>query len=363
MTFSDLFKKYWDNLIIGIVAGIVLYYRLKINSGLHSAVYIFIGGLLLISVYTFFVWLGKKYDWNKKFIQFLKRFLKNINIQNFNLPLLIKSYLFILSIIFFVFITLLLNSFKLLHPLLVVLSLLFSSAIIFILYIFKKLPKDHLNTVALFLFITSLIIIPLMIYISYPLGIKGVNNEPLEVEVDFYIVNNEINNEELLNYISIANDIWGEYNIHVLAKEIHNVQINLTDKERSFLYNNVTKEDGACEMYMHIINRITDNNSNMSIIYVKGEGNSGRGSLCGHSFAIFQQERLCLSRNKMCIRDLTGWDLAHEIGHILGLIHPKNIYKENLMNDKHKIFYKSSFLTQQQIDTVIRTIKQKEGEE
>jgi len=361
MKFSTLFDKYWDSLIVGIVAGLVLYKGLQINNAWQSALYIFTRGLFLILIYTFFVWLGKKYNWDKKFIGFFKKFPKNINMIHFNINLIIKSYLFILSIVFFVSITLLLNSFRLLPSLLVVSSLFFASAIIFILYIFKKLPKDHLNTVALLLFITSLVVILLMIYISNLSELKGINNKPLETEFDFYIVNNEISNNELLNYISVANNLWKEYNISISAKEIHNVQINLTEEERSFLYNNVTEEDNACEMYMLIINRITNNNSNMSVIYVKGEGNSGRGSLCGHSFAIFQKEKLCLlGKEKFCIRDLTSWDLAHEIGHVLGLIHPSNIYKVNLMNDKHKIFYKSHFLNQEQIDIVVKNIKEKE---
>ena len=63
----------------------------------------------------------------------------------------------------------------------------------------------------------------------------------------------------------------------------------------------------------------------MSIIFLKNHISKkmGRGNLCGHSFAIFQQE-------KIYFLDLTGWNLAHEIGHVLGLIHPNNFYKVNL---------------------------------
>ncbi|MCK5149705.1 hypothetical protein KAJ87_02165 [Candidatus Pacearchaeota archaeon] len=79
MKFSELFKKYWDNLIVGIIAGLVLYYGLKIQNGIKAGIYIFTISILLILIYTFFIWLGRKYDLDKKFIHFFK----NLNFRKF----------------------------------------------------------------------------------------------------------------------------------------------------------------------------------------------------------------------------------------------------------------------------------------
>jgi hypothetical protein len=203
--------------------------------------------------------------------------------------------------------------------------------------------------------------IGLVVYISLPSEPKGVNIEPIEAEFNFYIVNDEIDQQDLNKYVLEADKIWNKYNISVLINKTYYVNINLSNEERNLLYTNIseinTKEENKriCdEEYMPIINQITNNNPNMSIIFVEGKGASGRGSLCENSFAIFKYE-------KNSWVDVTGWNLAHEMGHIFGLGDSSNIYKINLMNDKHKIFWKPSFLTQEQVDIIVKSIKDKQN--
>ena len=47
MEFKEIFEKYWDNLMIGIISGLVLYYGLKIQNGVKAAFYIFIWAFIL----------------------------------------------------------------------------------------------------------------------------------------------------------------------------------------------------------------------------------------------------------------------------------------------------------------------------
>jgi hypothetical protein len=271
----------------------------------------------------------------------------------------VKTYIFIFSLMLLVFVAMLINSFKLLNSLILLMSLIASSTLIFVLYLFRKNPKEVPNILSLLLVITTLFVILFLIIVSFPSEAKGINKDHLITEFNFYIVNNEIENKDLVSYISKANKIWNKYNITIHIENIYNVEINISDEERYFLYTNVSEKNSEeenkriCEEeYMPLINQITSNNSNRSIIFIEGDGSSGRGSLCGHSFAIFNRE-------KFYFIDLTGWNLAHEIGHIFGLIHPENIYKINLMTDKHKLFWKSSFLTQPQIENVKSTIQKR----
>ncbi|MFA5953333.1 MAG: DMT family transporter [Candidatus Pacearchaeota archaeon] len=354
MKFTEIFEKYWDNLIIGIIAGIVLYYGLEIKSGLRSALYIFLLGLFLVLIYTFFVWAGKRYNWNKNFIGFFKK----INFRKFDPKLLVSCYLFFLSIIIFSLISLLLNSFKLLHPLITILGVLFSSLIIFILFMLQKSPKENINTISLFLVLVTLVMIGLVIYISLPSEPKGINLDHLDTKFNFYVINNEINKQDLDKYVFEADKIWNKYNISVLINKTYYVNINLSDKERAILYSKGNNETECWEEgYMDLINRITNNSPNESIIFVSGGENAGRGSLCGHSFAIFRHDKI--SYLNLTFRDLTGRNLAHEIGHIFGLIHPEDHYKLNLMTDSHKLFYKSHYLSQKQVDLIANNIKNK----
>ncbi len=83
MRFSELFEKYWDNLIVGIVAGLVLYYGLKIQDGIKAGIYIFTISLALILIYTFFIWLGKKYELDKNFFEYLKKLIKILRTAKF----------------------------------------------------------------------------------------------------------------------------------------------------------------------------------------------------------------------------------------------------------------------------------------
>ncbi len=71
--FKNIFTKYWDNVIIGIIAGLVVYYGTKINNGLVSAIYIFIFAMLLVFIYSLCVWADKKHLDNK-YWNFLKKY-------------------------------------------------------------------------------------------------------------------------------------------------------------------------------------------------------------------------------------------------------------------------------------------------
>ncbi|MEM3408166.1 MAG: zinc-dependent metalloprotease family protein [Candidatus Micrarchaeia archaeon] len=185
---------------------------------------------------------------------------------------------------------------------------------------------------------------------SLPSEERGSNIEPLEVSFNFFIVDYAISAEELSQYIREANNIWNKYNISIKINKTIFVNGKITDSEKKFLFDNITMiqtndeiEKICTEQYIPLLNKITNNQINMGIIFMNIKTiYGGRSSLCGYKFAILTKEN-----------GLTGWNLAHEIGHIFGLEDIRNETKQNLMNDKCKIFLASDFLNQKQINVVM----------
>jgi len=280
----------------------------------------------------------------------------------------IKKIIFLIasSLFFLILIALIIFIPKFFSKIIMIIGYSFFFSILFLLFRFtvnkfvikKERPLGYYLNVLLSAFILIFIMISISTFIfAIPSEPRGINLKPFEFKFSFYIVNNEISQGDLQKYIFEANKIWNKYNYSILAKEIENIKINITAEERHLLYTNISSEknveenEKVCDKsYMPLINKITNNNPNMSIIFINGDGSSGRGKLCGYPFVIFKKEK-----NRLI--DLTGWNLAHEIGHVWGLGDLREANKMNLMNDKYKILYKISsktiFLNQEQIERVM----------
>ena len=237
----------------------------------------------------------------------------------------------------------------------------------------KKISRKNnlLSHIVLFFTIFSITLIICLSFSLKSAEAKGINTEPLNISFNAYIINDEINEDALIDYIQKADKIWNNYNISILVKNISHVNINITDDERDFLFNADFKDNNEsynkkqCKKYIPILKKITPN-SNKSIIFMDSSENppnpnaAGRGNICGNSLVIFREE-------KFLWKDFTGGNLAHEIGHILNLSDFKDTSKKhNLMNRRSKtkhcylIFpFKEYFLNQTQINNAVKTIKEK----
>jgi hypothetical protein len=227
-------------------------------------------------------------------------------------------------------------------------SLLASSLIIVLLSLYKKLPVNGINSLTLFMALCCIFMICLVFVFSNMTPPKGFNNESRDLTFDVYIVNNVITDEQVTDYFKQSNAIWNKYNISIKANKVYFKNINLTKEEITYLFHKGNNAE-ECANYTPIINKITDNNQNLKVIFLGNmkSNNSGRGSICNGTFALVSPERFVI--------DYTGWDLAHEFGHILGLddISYKGRVAKNLMNDEHKrLLFRSGYLSQYQIDKV-----------
>ncbi len=178
---------------------------------------------------------------------------------------------------------------------------------------------------------------------------KGGNNSSLGLNFEIYIINNLTTLTSIEKYFKESNNIWNKYNISISVKKIYNNNLNLSNQEKEFLYEAFSynnSSESCSEDYMPLIGRITNNSNELKIIFIDRASShiAGRGCLCNCSFVIVDIDKFLI--------DFTGLNLAHEIGHLMGL-EDISLGRQNLMN--HHIFlksFKSHFLNQEQINII-----------
>lgn len=209
--------------------------------------------------------------------------------------------------------------------------------------------KKYLYFILGFIFILIVVFSFIYMYfITQPKEDKGKNYNMYELTFDVYVVNNLTSKLKVEEYFNESNSIWNEYNISTNIKSINNVNSNLSKEEMGFLFDYLSndKNDLECNKYISIIDKITNGTSNLSAIFIDNgvSKNRGRGYICNRSFVM-------VDIYKPFFIDVTGIDLAHEIGHFLGLFDING--NQDLMN--HNLFmksFKSHFLNQDQIEKV-----------
>jgi hypothetical protein len=173
---------------------------------------------------------------------------------------------------------------------------------------------------------------------------KGENNTPSLLKFDLYIINQSISLEDFNKILIDANKIWGEYNVSFELNKIYWESLN--DTEKSFLLEVNATNNEECKKYNQIIN--FSNNSHLKVIILTNANSSkkGRGCICGC-------ESVIIGKEIVFFQDLTGWNFAHEFGHILGLLDLSNRY--NLMCDELKLI-SPKFLNKNQTKSVTASI-------
>jgi hypothetical protein len=275
------------------------------------------------------------------------KWLTFINILCYFLTFAISILIFLRSVIY-------LNA--LAHPLVLSFSFI-ASALIIIFYhhISKKVFSGPIWTFSKFFFLSTIVlIISVLFFSSFGLS-EGHNDIPKNLSFNVYVLNDALTQGELHDTLSYSSNVWNKYNISLSYDSQEYKEVNLSAEETLYLFNNGSVGD-ECLRYTQIIKKVTGNSSELSLIFLKNINSSyaGRGCICNCTFALVSPE-------KLMFLDFTGWNTAHEIGHILGLSDTlyQIRFRKNLMNDETKrlLFFNSDFLDQTQVNTVIKSIE------
>ena len=173
---------------------------------------------------------------------------------------------------------------------------------------------------------------------------KGENSNSQNMKFDLYIINNSTTLEKFNHDLIRANKIWNKYNINLEMNKFYFID-ELNENQTLFLLDVNATDEEECAKYLDIIS--FSNKSDMRVLVLDSNSKyKGRGCICGCNSVILEPK-------KELFRDLTGWNLAHEFGHIFGLVDLRNRY--NLMCDEFKLI-QPKFINQEQMDSVINNV-------
>jgi len=181
-----------------------------------------------------------------------------------------------------------------------------------------------------------------------------------DVPIDVYILDKTIEKEGALSVIEDANKIWNQYNVSFQVESIVELENVMLEKEKSILFN-----ENNCTLIKPIMNKIIKNDTltkKIILIHTKNRETDGRACVCGCDFAIIDSfSKFNFLRNRVL-----GWNLAHEMGHLLQaqtvICKEKNLMIEDCGNNFFYLIYykyllKPKLLKKDQIESVHNALK------
>lgn len=212
---------------------------------------------------------------------------------------------------------------------------------------------DLTKQILIYIIIMLMLFFIFLITLYFPLEKRGVNQTPLNLTIQPYLLKETytLYNESLLIQ---ANNIYKKYNITLHLNNPINLKKDLNETERKLI---LTQNCTIIESLYNLTNKIDSKFVKLILINYNGSIN-GMGNLCGKGNLII------MSVNNT----MQGWILSHELGHVFSA--KVQCWKFNLMKEISNECSKANwithdfirglqpdFLNQNQVNTIVESIK------
>jgi len=227
--------------------------------------------------------------------------------------------------------------------------------------VYDKLPEKNrfiLDVSQQILMYISIILVVFFIFLlslRFPFEKQGTNSLPLSVNIQPYLTNESL---ALYNETALyeSNYIYTKYNLTIQIKKPSYLNFSFNDSDKKLIF------EQNCGFVDELYAKINGNDREVKLIIVNSNNSiDGMAHFCGKGDLIIMSDN----------SSMPDWVLAHELGHVLSA--EVKCWKYNLMKEYSRVCYnganwfvhdyirdlKPDFLTQEQVNSIVKSIKER----
>jgi hypothetical protein len=211
---------------------------------------------------------------------------------------------------------------------------------------------DVVRLILIYIVVMLLLFFIFLISLYFPLEKKGINNFPLNVTIQPYLLNDSAPQYNKTLFLAV-NKIYSEYNITVLLNDPIYLDLNINESEKTKIFQQ------NCSTIDWLYN-FTRGKRELKLIFMNNSKSAdGMASFCGKGDLIIVSTGSSMPYE---------WVLSHELGHVLNA--RISCWRFNLMKEYSRACYganwvthdfirdlRPDFLNQEQVNAITNSVK------